>query len=234
MGWEALAAPVAGDRRLPGKGERQRRAILTALAELLEERPIGELNVNEIAAAAGVQRSGYYFYFDSKFAPLAVLASEIWSEWIERAESLVRHDGETVGDYFDRVHAVTAEEWNTHSAVLIALTQATPQDEQLATMWRTLNEQVAEIVTKQVLHDRDRGLASPSSPDVPGLVSNLLEMTMYVFYRDWLQKGSREQAERSYTALRAIWLASVWGQDPQTPRRVEGSVPTISAPPTPG
>ncbi|QZT65625.1 TetR/AcrR family transcriptional regulator [Mycolicibacterium austroafricanum] len=194
------------------KGERQRRVILNTVAKLLETRPIGELTVNEIASAAGVLRSGFYFYFDSKFAPLAVLASEIWSELIERAESFVRNDGETVGDYFDRVYAVTAEEWRTHSAVLIASVHAIPQDEQLATMWRTRNEHVADILTKQILRDRGQGLASPVSPDVPGLVSTLLEMTMHIFYRDRLDKSAPEQAERSYAALRAIWLAAAWGQ----------------------
>ena len=43
---------LLGDRRTPSKGERQRRAILDSL---------GELTVGEIAAAAGVRRSGYYF-----------------------------------------------------------------------------------------------------------------------------------------------------------------------------
>jgi AcrR family transcriptional regulator len=203
---------VLGDRRAPSKGERQRQAILTTLAELLETRSIGEITVNDIALAAGVQRSGFYFYFDSKFAPLAVLASEIWSELMERAESFVRNDGESVGDYFDRVYTVTAEEWRTHSAVLIASIHAIPQDEQLAAMWRTRNEHVADILTTQILRDRDQGLASPALPDVPGLVSTLLEMTMHIFYRDQLEKCTPEQAERSFTALRAIWLAATWGQ----------------------
>lgn len=209
-----MTTPVVGDRRAPSKGERQRRAILTALAKLLEERPIGDLNINEIALAAGVLRSGYYFYFESKFAPLAVLTSEIWSDLMYRAESFVRFDSETVREYLGRFYLVTAELWRTHSAVLIASVQAIPQDEQLATMWRTRNEHLAEIITTQVLKDQDQGLASPVSPDVPALVATLLEMTMHKFYLDRLQKCTPEETERSFTALLAIWLASAWGEVP--------------------
>jgi len=184
---------------------------LTTLAELLETRPIGELTVNEIASAAGVLRSGYYFYFDSKFAPLAVLAANIWSEFEERAVSFVRFDTETVEQYLDRVQAATAEEWLTHSAVLIAAVQAIPEDEQLATMMRARNQHLADVLTAQVLKDREQGLASPASPDVPGLVAALLEMTMHMLYQDRLEKCPPERTERSMSAVRAIWLASVWG-----------------------
>lgn len=210
-------APVDGDRRSSTKGERQRQTILDALSELLETRHIAELSVNEIASAAGVQRSGFYFYFDSKFAPLAVLAAEIWAELMDRAESFVRYDNETVHEYLDRVQAATAYEWETHSAVLIASIHAIPHDEQLATMWRTHNDHLAKILTTQVLKDRESGLASPVSPDVPGLVSALLEMTMHMFYRDRLEKCTAEQRERSFAALGAIWLASIWGQRAATP-----------------
>ena len=210
----SAATSVAGDRRAPSKGERQRRAILTALAELLEERPFSELNVNDIASAAGVLRSGYYFYFDSKFAPLAVLTSEIWSDLFDRTESFVRFENESVSDFLDRVHLITASEWQTQAAVLIASVQAIPQNEQIAGMWRARNEHLVDLLTTQVSKDRDAGLASPATPDVRGLVAALLEMTMHMFYRDRLEKCTPEQTERSFTALRAIWLASVWGVMP--------------------
>ncbi|MDO3401700.1 TetR/AcrR family transcriptional regulator [Mycolicibacterium neoaurum] len=203
---------VRGDRRALSKGERQRQTILTTLAELLERRPIGELTVNEISSAAGVQRSGFYFYFESKYAPLAVLAADIWSELMERAESFVRHDGEDVDDFLDRVQEATSQEWRKHSAVLIASIQAIPHDDQLSSMWRTRHEHVATILAAQVLKDRDQGLATPVTDDVPTLVSTLLEMTTHMFYKDRLEKRSRAQSVQSFSALRAIWLASAWGR----------------------
>lgn len=55
LGAVGSGAGLLGDRRMPSKGERQRRAILDCLPELLATRPIGELTVAEIAAAAAPQ-----------------------------------------------------------------------------------------------------------------------------------------------------------------------------------
>jgi AcrR family transcriptional regulator len=102
---DRVAAPTAAARQVTGRGELQRQRILTTLAELLESRSINDLAVNEISSAAGVKRSGYYSYFSSKYAPLAVLAADIWSETVERAASFVRHDNERVNNFLDRVQA---------------------------------------------------------------------------------------------------------------------------------
>lgn len=224
VGSGVAAASVVGDRRAPTKGERQRRAILDALAGLLENRSIGDVSVNEIASAAGVNRSGFYFYFDSKFAPLAVLASEIWSNLAERTESFGRRDNEPVDDYLDRLQAATAGEWVSHSAVLIASIQAIPHDPQLAEMWRARNAYLADVLTQQVLKDQHQGLGAPASSDVSGLVATLLEMTTHLFYLDRLQKCTADQTARSFGALRAIWLAALWGQTP--PAAATGEEPT--------
>jgi AcrR family transcriptional regulator len=55
------AAPASKRR-----GDRQRHAILRAVRELLEEKPFAQLSVSGISDRAGVARSGFYFYFDSK------------------------------------------------------------------------------------------------------------------------------------------------------------------------
>ena len=52
------------------RGYRQRQAILAAVRELLEEKPFAELSVRTISNRAGVARSGFYFYFDSKYSVL--------------------------------------------------------------------------------------------------------------------------------------------------------------------
>jgi len=205
---------LLGDRRMPSKGERQRRAILDSLAELLATRPIGELTVGDIAAAAGVRRSGYYFYFESKYTALAVITAEIWSELMDRAEAFVRFDNESVADFLLRTASTAVDVWHTHDAVLVASVQAIPLDKQLADMWRTWNERLAAILTEQVLKDREQGLANPVTEDVPDLIATLLEMTMHMFYNDRLHKAAPEDTQRMLATVQAIWLASAWGIRP--------------------
>lgn len=205
---------LLGDRRVPSKGERQRQAILDALAALLTARPIGDLTVGEIATEAGVRRSGYYFYFESKYTALAVMTSEIWTELMDKARAFVRSDNETVADYLARTAGTAVETWHRHDAVLVASIQAIPLDAQIASMWRTWNERLAGILTEQVLRDQQAGLAHPVAPDVPALISALLEMTMHLFYQDRLNRCTPTETRDMLGNVRAIWLASAWGISP--------------------
>ncbi|MCZ4590202.1 TetR/AcrR family transcriptional regulator [Rhodococcus opacus] len=184
---------VLGDRRRPSKGERQGRSTLEALIRLLETRPIGELAVGEIAAEAGVQRSGYYFQFDSKYAALAVITSEIWSELMDRVQTFVRPEAEDAADFLRRSQRAAIDMWRAHDAVLVASVQAIPLDTQIAEMWSGWNARLANIRTDEVLKDQRDSLTPPSTDDLPALVATLVEMTMHVFYQDLIvseQSGS--------------------------------------------
>lgn len=56
------------------------------MRELLEEKPFTELSVSTISDRAGVARSGFYFYFDSKYAVLAQILAEATHELEELTE----------------------------------------------------------------------------------------------------------------------------------------------------
>ena len=69
------------------RGDRQRDAIVAAVRELLHERSFADLSVSTISERAGVARSGFYFYFDSKYAVLAVILADA----SELLDSLTHH-----------------------------------------------------------------------------------------------------------------------------------------------
>src|SRR5215217_6932226 len=62
------------------RGDRQRDAIVTAVRELLQERSFADLSVSTISERAGVARSGFYFYFDSKYDVLAFIVKDALAE----------------------------------------------------------------------------------------------------------------------------------------------------------
>src|SRR5687768_11314508 len=66
----AMSAESAAPEARRSRGDRQRDAIVTAVRELLQERSFADLSVSTISERAGVARSGFYFYFDSKYAVL--------------------------------------------------------------------------------------------------------------------------------------------------------------------
>ncbi len=202
---------LLGDRLSPSKGERQRQAILDGLTSLLATRPISDLTIGEIAAEARVNRSGYYFYFESKYTALAVMTSDIWTELMDKAQAFVRSDTESIEDYLARTAGTAVDTWHAHDAVLVASIQAIPLDEQIAAMWKSWNERLADILSAQVVKDRAAGLAHPVASDVPALITALLEMTMHLFYQDRLNSCAPEDTRRMLENVNAIWLASAWG-----------------------
>src|SRR5258708_27448240 len=66
----AMTAEAAPQEIRRSRGDRQRDAIVSAVRELLQERSFADLSVSTISERAGVARSGFYFYFDSKYAVL--------------------------------------------------------------------------------------------------------------------------------------------------------------------
>src|ERR1700747_2445876 len=73
----AESAPSAGRR---SRGDRQREAIVTAVRELLEERSFEELSVRAISEEPDITRTGFYFYFESKYDVLALIFDEATQE----------------------------------------------------------------------------------------------------------------------------------------------------------
>src|SRR5690349_3276456 len=79
------AAPVSArsqrGRRAPRvSGDERERAILQTAERLLEERPLREISVDDLARGAGISRPTFYFYFASKEAVLLALLDRLVEE----------------------------------------------------------------------------------------------------------------------------------------------------------
>lgn len=104
----------------PTKGEQREAAILAATRELLNTRSVNDLTIDEIAKAAGVSRTSFYFYFPTKQAVVAALLGDLWEEF-----------GHTYA-WFDSVgpdrpglrehHDAVARVWREHRSTLSCTT----------------------------------------------------------------------------------------------------------------
>ena len=64
----------------PAIGRRPELAILETAERLLEERPLAEISVDDLAKGAGMSRPTFYFYFPSKDAVLLTLLERVIAE----------------------------------------------------------------------------------------------------------------------------------------------------------
>ncbi len=130
-----MSAESAPQEIRRSRGDRQRDAIIAAVRELLHERSFADLSVSTISERAGVARSGFYFYFDSKYAVLAVILADA----DELLDSLTHHfaprePGETPAAFAKRMVGSAAAVYANDDPVLKACAVARNTDAQIREM----------------------------------------------------------------------------------------------------
>ncbi|MGO8962516.1 MAG: TetR/AcrR family transcriptional regulator, partial [Mycobacterium sp.] len=78
-----------GRRSARPSGDDRELAILTTAERLLEQRPLTDISVDDLAKGAGLSRPTFYFYFPSKDAVLLTLCERVIVEADSALESMV-------------------------------------------------------------------------------------------------------------------------------------------------
>jgi AcrR family transcriptional regulator len=203
---------LPGDRLEPSRGEARRQAILTVIEELLSEESIEALSVGLVAKRAGITRSRFYFYFDSKYTALAVVLADAFGEMGQLTQDLFEGPGH--GDletYFRNTVTGVLAGWRRHAALLVAFMDSRFTDPTLAEMWRSWTDRLVDGITALLEQERARGRATPAHSDVRMVVEGLLTMTQQLVYEDCRRAADEDESQRTVDTLTAIWLAAAWG-----------------------
>ncbi|CAM3011151.1 TetR family transcriptional regulator [Mycobacterium intermedium] len=212
MSAEPDAQPERGGPALRRRGDKQRQAILQAARELLQEKPFDELSVSAISLRAGVARSGFYFYFDSKYAVLA----QIVAEAVEQLEELTqyfapRQPDESPEQFAKRMVRSAAAVYSPDDPVITACNGARHTDLEI----REILERQFEVVLRQILGvveaELKAGTVHPISDDLPTLIRTLTATTALVLTGDPFMVGGDSDPERRVQVLEEMWLNSLWG-----------------------
>jgi AcrR family transcriptional regulator len=170
------------------RGDRQRQAIVQAVRQLLEEKPFAQLSVSTISDRAGVARSGFYFYFDSKYAVLAQILADATQELEELTEYFApRGSDESPAAFAKRMVGSAAAVYAHNDPVMSACNAARNTDELRA------------------------GTAHPISDDIPTLVRTLSVTTAQMLSGDTAFLGEDGDVQRGVRVLEALWLNALWG-----------------------
>ncbi|MGV0852890.1 TetR/AcrR family transcriptional regulator [Mycolicibacterium phlei] len=201
------AQPVPQARR--SRGDRQRDAIINAVRELVREKSFADLSVSAISERAGVARSGFYFYFDSKYAVLA----EILAGAGEMLDSLTHHfaprePGESPEEFAKRMVGSAAAVYANDDPVLSACGVARNTDKKIREMMDDFYDGIIEKLIALLESDAD---ARPISDDLPALVRTLAATTAMTLTHDSAFVGRGIDPNRAVAALEKLWVAAFWG-----------------------
>ncbi|MDQ1321015.1 MAG: TetR/AcrR family transcriptional regulator [Actinomycetota bacterium] len=194
------------------RGDRQRHAIVAAVRELLQEKPFAELSVSSISDRAGVARSGFYFYFDSKYAVLAHILGEVAEELVELTGDFApRGDGETPAQFAKRMVRSAAAVYAHNDPVMSACNSARSTDAEIRDILDGYNEAVIDQVVAIVEPEIAAGTADPITADVRFLVRTLSAATAMALSGESLFLGPERELDRTVDVLEKLWLHALWG-----------------------
>jgi AcrR family transcriptional regulator len=198
-------------RRTPKiSGDERERAILAAFEELLGDRALHEISIDDIARGAGISRPTFYFYFASKEAVLLSLFERMIADGDARR-----------GDTLDRLaedpparlrESLTAffEVFQAHRAVTLAGADARATSAEVRAVWSAIMERWVQEVADAISGERARG-AAPEGVPARGLAISLLLMNERVHETAFAGHEPALAEADVVDVLVPIWLAAIYG-----------------------
>lgn len=207
----AESAPSAR-RRPPRKGDRTEQRLLREAEALLADRPLSSIGIDEIAQAAGISRSSFYFYFASREALLHTLGEGAQDEVMASADSWLNRADEPPAEAIAHALAENLALWRRHGPVLRALHDARNTDEQTDALRLAIARRFVDATAAQIERERDAGLAPPAPPPARRLAAILTGMNDRAFYDASRRPPSRQRDRELVQALATVWLRTIYLQ----------------------
>ncbi len=179
---------------------------------LLADRPLNSIGIDEIAQAAGLSRSSFYFYFASREALLSTLGERAQDEVFASANAWLNRTDEPPANAIARVLTENLAMWRRHGPVLRALHDAANTDEQTDAVRLAIARRFVDAIAAQIERERDAGLAPPAPPSARRLAVILTGMNDRAFYDASRRPASRRRDQELVQALTTVWLRSVYRQ----------------------
>jgi AcrR family transcriptional regulator len=201
----------ARGRRAPrASGDDRERAILQTAERLLEERPLKEISVDDLARGAGISRPTFYFYFPSKDAVVLTLIDRL----VESAQGgreaarakLAEDPRASWRQGLEAFYAV----FSSSRAVMLAGAELSATNPEARQLWSQVMEGWVEDVTEVIEAERARG-AAPAGQPARELAIALVQMNERAQYASFAGEQPSLPDDRVIDVLVEIWLRAIYG-----------------------
>jgi len=205
-----------GRRSARPSGESRELAILATAERLLSERPLAEISIDDLAQGAGISRSGFYFYFQSKEAVLLALLDRIVAEaQAMAAEAHAEADRAFASGSRDpakewrRAIGASFEAYRRNRGVALAAVQVKATNPEVKKLWAAIMENWVQRTTAAIEAERRRGNAPPGMPAraLATLLDQMAERAMFATFTD--EQPALAESDL-VEALLQIWLRSIY------------------------
>ena len=200
-----------GRRGARPSGDDRERAILETAEKLLEERPLSEISVDDLAKGAGISRPTFYFYFPSKDAVVLTIIDRLVAAAAgSRQEALTTlAQGDPRAGLRQGLEDLYAA-FRARRAVVMAAAQLRTTNEEARELWTEVMEGWVADVTAVIEAERARGVAPPGQP-ARDLAIALVQMNERVQHATFAGESPSLGDDRVLDVLVDIWLRAIYG-----------------------
>jgi AcrR family transcriptional regulator len=184
--------------------------LLHALGALLDSAPLAQIRITDITNRAGVQRSAFYFYFESKAAAVAEMLGDIYSGILTLNEWFTEPGGEPTAQLRHGFEA-NVSAWRGQAKMLVAMLDAVYTDEGVRKVRDHWRAEHIRLITDRIQHDRDAGLVTSST--AAGTLAQLLLGALFAAMEEDVRacvSGGRTQPTLD-TAIAELWSRAIYG-----------------------
>ncbi len=197
-----MSSPRPLRTRAPGRREEVQGQIRAALFALLETRSLTELSIDDIAQAAGISRSAFYFYFRDKYDILEPAADEVARLLFAEADRWFSGEGAPVELVHDALTGVLAL-YKEHATLLRAIAEAAAYDEEVREFWWGIVDRFIQATARRLEKERREGCGRDLDPQrTATCLIWMVERIAHVL----VVRGDSE-VEEVVDSLTPVWLA---------------------------
>lgn len=198
-----------GRRSARPSGDDRELAILSTAEQLLRERPLADISVDDLAKGAGLSRPTFYFYFPSKDAVLLTLFERVIMQADSALETMVANPPADLKALWRIGINVFVETFGAHRAVSLAA-DAARSNKDVDDLWSRFMQKWVDHITTVIEAERARGAAPVTLParNLSAALNLLNEKVMLSSFADARPSVPSEQL---LDTLVHIWVSSVYG-----------------------
>jgi AcrR family transcriptional regulator len=200
-----------GRRTARPSGDDREQAILATAERLLEERPLTEISVDDLAKGAGISRPTFYFYFASKDAVLLALFEQVITE----ADSVFeRHAQNPPTDRYEAWRSginVFFETFVKHKGVTRAAHEVRASNAAVRDLLATFMSKWIDSTAATIEAERTQGTA-PTTLPARDLATALNLMNERALFASFVEEQPSIPTEQLLDTLVHIWVTSIYGR----------------------
>jgi len=202
--------PSRGRRTARPSGDDRELAILETATRLLDERPLHDISVDDLAKGAGISRPTFYFYFPSKDAVLMTLIERVIVEADSALESQSDQAPSDRYDFWRTGINIFFAGFGAHKGVSRAGYEARATISEAGELWSRFMQKWIDNTARIIEAERARGEAPLTLParDLATALNLMNERVLIATFSDERPAVPEDQV---LDTLVHIWITTIYG-----------------------